>query len=95
LLTPESRRDQGLQEFYGQLHQSLEEAGNVTLYHESLDLQEFPHETYRQNLARWFRDKYKNVPPDVIIVTGQQALRFSLQYEKWMWPGTPVVFAGQ
>ncbi|WP_189355422.1 ATP-binding protein [Undibacterium squillarum] len=93
LLTPESRRDQGLQEFYGQLHQSLEEAGNVTLYHESLDLQEFPHETYRQNLARWFRDKYKNVPPDVIIVTGQQALRFSLQYEKWMWPGTPVVFS--
>ncbi|WP_428719363.1 sensor histidine kinase [Undibacterium curvum] len=93
LLSPDMGSSASLQEFYGALKTELRKSGPHTIFHENLDISQFPQETYKQNLSKWLKEKYRTQNPDMILVFGQQALRYLLQYEKNLWPGTPVVFA--
>ena len=93
LLSPDMGSSASLQEFYGALKTALRKSGPHTIFHENLDISQFPQETYKQNLSKWLKEKYRTQNPDMILVFGQQSLRFLLQHEKNLWPGTPVVFA--
>lgn len=93
LLSPDMGSSASLQEFYGALKTELRKSGPHTIFHENLDISQFPQETYKQNLSKWLKEKYRTQNPDMILVFGQQSLRYLLQYEKNLWPGTPVVFA--
>lgn len=74
---------------------SLKESGlNITISVEYLDWKNNPHQENLDNLARIYRDKYRDRPFDVILPTDDAALNFILEHRADIFGDTPVVFCG-
>lgn len=54
--------------------------------------------TFNKEYATWFADylkkKYENFQPDIIYVTDDNALEFSLEHFDGLFPDVPVIFSG-
>jgi PAS domain S-box-containing protein len=57
-----------------------------------LDYQRLGQESYRESLAATFRLGYREVKPDVLIVSSIEAIQFMTQYRDKIFPGAPIVF---
>ena len=68
--------------------------GEVNFYTASIDYQRSDDESYRESLAETFRREYRGVKPDVVITMAVEALEFTTEYRRRIFPGVPIVFTG-
>ncbi len=67
----------------------------VNIHMESLDSKRFPFEDMKKQLYQSLKYKIsQSVTYDYVITADDNALRFALEYEQELFPGTPVVFFG-
>jgi PAS domain-containing protein len=62
----------------------------VEFYSEFLDVARFPGEEQRQR--NFFRDKYRERPPDLVIAVSGGALVFLAEHRAELFPGVPIVY---
>lgn len=67
---------------------------NANVFTEFLDWKRFPNETLLFDKAQEFRDKYKNMKIDLLLVTDDKGLEFAIQYRKEIFQDAPIVFGG-
>jgi signal transduction histidine kinase/ABC-type uncharacterized transport system substrate-binding protein len=65
---------------------------SLTIYAEYLDEDRFSPD-YLKSLPHWYREKYEEHQPDLIIAGGASALEFLLHSRNNLWPNVPVVFS--
>jgi formate hydrogenlyase transcriptional activator len=65
----------------------------IEYYSESMDLDRFPGDPYRQHLLDLYRQKYANRKFDLIMAVAVSGLSDLLKDIKEFFPGTPIVFA--
>ncbi len=65
---------------------------HATLYSENLDLSRFDGPAYEENLRRYLKEKYRDMPIGVVVAVGTAALELVLRWREELWPGVPVVF---
>ena len=90
LLPANLRLDEGIR-------RSLDPKGNqsaVTFFTEYLDIIRFKEPEHEQAMEEYLRKRYRDLPPDVLLVLGVEALDFVLARRDSLFPGTPVVFGG-
>ena len=68
-------------------------SGSVPVYTEDLDLYRFKDPGYLQNLATYFREKYRDKRIGAVISVGPSALDYALRLRTSVWPNVPIVFA--
>jgi PAS domain S-box-containing protein len=61
---------------------------------EFLDLVRVADPEHEQRTADFLKEKYARIPPDVVIVVGSPALRFTMKYRDVIAPQIPIVFSG-
>ena len=61
-------------------------------YTEYLEANQFPGEHQAQALRDYLRQKYADLPPDVVIAHSEASLGFLLKNRADLFPNTPVVF---
>jgi formate hydrogenlyase transcriptional activator len=66
----------------------------VEFHSEFLDVARFSRESYQQQQADFFREKYAERPPDLIISGGQPALTFLVKHRGTLFTNVPVVAHG-
>lgn len=90
-LLPANRQvDQGFR-------QTLDPTGNqsgVTIFSEFLDIPRFTGSEHEQMMEEYLQRRYRNLPPDVLVVLGVEALDFWFARRDVLFPNTPVVFGG-
>lgn len=64
------------------------------IYVEYMDADRVPFKADRDDLFRFYQDKYRGIDFDVVCVTDADALEFMLRYRDRLFPRTPVVFSG-
>ena len=67
---------------------------NYELYIEYMDTKRFDYQSMAQKLNQIYEAKYKDMPPDLIITSDDNALKFILDYGREIFPYTPVTFCG-
>lgn len=67
-------------------------AGAFEYYPEYLETNRFPGETQLLALRDYLRQKYSDLPPDVIVTVGHSTLEFVSRYRSDLFPNTPIVF---
>jgi len=72
-------------------HLKAPDPSAVNVYLESLDVSRFGNADYPSQVARWYRQKYHSIRPDVIVTVTVPALRFMLNQRNDLWPGIPIV----
>jgi two-component system cell cycle sensor histidine kinase/response regulator CckA len=72
----------------------LEKEKNVTLFFEYMDTKRYMEEPYLQKLFQLYKDKYGEMPLNVIICSDDNALNFLLKTRTDLFPGVPIVFCG-
>ncbi len=68
--------------------------GSVDLHMEFMDTKRFFDAHYFQLLLETYKDKYRKIAPDVVIVADNDAFDFVRQHHEELFAGTPVVFCG-
>ena len=66
---------------------------DVQLYVEFLDAKRFERSLFH-NLFELYKNKYRNIPFNVALVSDNDALDFMMEYADSLIPGVPVVFCG-
>ena len=66
----------------------------IELYNENIESTLFPDEDSQQRIRNWYREKYSDRKPDVIITVGPASLRYMLESHSTSFPNTPIVFCG-
>jgi signal transduction histidine kinase len=66
---------------------------SVELYSEGLDAFRFRSEEYESELVAFFRRKYGERSPDVVVALSDAALAFLIRHRTRLWPEAPVVFS--
>ena len=64
----------------------------VEFYSEFLDRTRFPGDTQEQRQRDFFRDKYRERPPDLVIAVSGAALAFLINNRDALFAGTPIVY---
>ena len=64
----------------------------VEFYSEFLDVARFPGEEQQQRQRGFFRDKYRERPPDLVIAVSGGALVFLAEHRAELFPGVPIVY---
>jgi signal transduction histidine kinase/CheY-like chemotaxis protein len=72
----------------------INETDNVALYIEHLDGKRFEDTSYFRKLANLYHQKYKMGLFDLVILSDNLALEFSLKYGKFLYGDIPVVYCG-
>ena len=72
----------------------LGEDENVEIFFEQMDTKRHHDKPYPDRLLQLYRDKYEDIPLDVIIVSDDNGLNFLLKNRGNLFPGVPVVFCG-
>ena len=62
-------------------------SNRIEFHSEFLDVSRFPGETQQQRQRDFFRDKYRERPPDLVIAGGGPALEFLLKYRTALFAG--------
>jgi hypothetical protein len=70
---------------------AVESSNPVEFHSEFLDVTRFPGEAQQQRERDFFRDKYRERPPDVVIAGGGPALEFLLKYRAVLFADVPIV----
>jgi PAS domain S-box-containing protein len=70
---------------------SVGTSSQVEFYSEFLDLARFPGEAQQQRQRDFFRDKYRERPPHLVITVSGAALAFAVKYRTEVFAGAPVV----
>ncbi len=65
---------------------------SIEIFNEYLDISRISDERYRQELVRFFRKKYSNLRPDLIITVNRPALDFMEKYGAGLFRGVPTIF---
>ncbi|HEY5801091.1 MAG TPA: hypothetical protein VIT92_12775, partial [Burkholderiaceae bacterium] len=93
VLSADSLGYPNLSEFYGGFRATIQKGVKlpVRLYTEGMDLALFNSPAYRLRIAAWYREKYRDVKPDAILLMGHPALQFVI--ETGLWAGVPTYFA--
>jgi PAS domain S-box-containing protein len=63
----------------------------IEFHSEFLDVSRFPGEEQQQRERDFFRDKYRERPPDLVIAGGRPALEFLLKYRAVLFAEVPIV----
>lgn len=90
LLPANQRIDEGLREI-------LDPQGNqsgVTIFTEFLDVPRLIGAEHEQMMEEYLRKRYRDVPPDALIILGVEAVNFWFERRDRLFPGTPVIFGG-
>jgi PAS domain S-box-containing protein len=66
----------------------------IEFHSEFLDVSRFPGEAQQQRQRDYFRHKYRERPPDLVIAGGAPALEFLLKYRAALFPNVPIVHCG-
>ncbi len=66
----------------------------IELYNENIESTLFPDEASQQRIRDWYREKYSDRKPDVIITVGPASLRYMLESHSRSFPNTPIIFCG-
>jgi signal transduction histidine kinase len=66
----------------------------VELYSENIESNLFPDETAQRRIRDWYREKYSERKPDVIITVGPASLRYMAESHGTLFRGAPIVFCG-
>lgn len=66
----------------------------IDFFSEYLDLARFPDNPYVKKLSDFYRKKYWERQPDLIIAVLKPALDFLLKNGKEIFPGVPIIFCG-
>ena len=83
------RIDRGLREtFRARLGSGLQ------IHSESLALSQFDRAGYESDLAEFYRRKYADSTPDLIVAVLEPSLNFLLRHADTLFPGVPIVFSG-
>src|SRR5271166_4930437 len=64
----------------------------VEFYSEFLDVARFPGEEQQQRQRDFFRDKYRERPPDLVFAVSGGALIFLAKYRAELFAGVPIVY---
>src|SRR5271166_5261160 len=64
----------------------------VEFYSEFLDVARFPGEEQQQRQRDFFRDKYRERPPDLLIAVSGGALVFLAEHRAHLFTGVPIVY---
>lgn len=67
--------------------------GRVEFYQEALDLDRFTGREQSSSLTKYFEEKYRRFPIDVVVPVGGRALRFAVERLRPILPDVPIVFA--
>ena len=67
---------------------------SVEIHSESLDVSRFDRPGYDSLVADFYRNKYADSPPDLIVAVLEPSLDFLLRHADTLFPGVPVVFSG-
>ncbi len=62
------------------------------LHSEFLDVARFPGEAQQQRQRDFFREKYRERPPDVVIAVGGDAFAFMTDHRAELFAGVPIVY---
>src|SRR5271165_2405876 len=65
---------------------------HVEFYSEFLDVSRFPGEEQQQRQRDFFRDKYRERPPDLVIAVSGGALVFLAEHRADLFAGVPIVY---
>ena len=77
------------------IQKTFERSGNfVRISAEYLDTLRFPGTADKNRIAAFIVSKIKVIPPDLVIVSDNEALGFILKYRAGLFPNIPVVFCG-
>jgi signal transduction histidine kinase len=66
----------------------------VDFYSETLSLSQFGGERHEAVISQYFREKYRERQPDLIVAVMGPALQYLLRHGDELFPGVPVVFCG-
>ena len=66
----------------------------IELYNENIESTLFPDAASQQRIRDWYREKYSDRKPDVIITVGPASLRYMLESHSLSFPNIPIVFCG-
>jgi signal transduction histidine kinase/ABC-type uncharacterized transport system substrate-binding protein len=66
----------------------------IELYNENIESTLFPDNASQQRIRDWYREKYSDRKPDVIITVGPASLRYMLESHSSSFPNIPIVFCG-
>lgn len=83
----------GLREAASAFREALMARVPVRIYVESLDFRYFQGESYETTIKNYLRDKYRNIPIEVLVTLGPSAFEFGLKVRSERWPAVPIVFA--
>ncbi len=64
----------------------------IELHSEFLDVARFPGEEQRQRQRDFFREKYRQRPPDLVIAVGGDAFLFLEERRSELFGGLPIVY---
>ena len=67
-------------------------SGDVEYYPEYFESSRFPGEQYELSFSRYLREKYAELPIDVVVASADPALNFLVKYRKDVFPNAPIVF---
>jgi signal transduction histidine kinase len=95
LIYQQQAETQPMLEFSQPLRETLENEleGSVEFYQEALDLDRFSGRERSFPLVRYFEEKYRRFPIDVVVPVGGRALRFAIDRLRPILPDVPIVFA--
>src|SRR5687768_1425948 len=65
---------------------------SIEYYPEYLEANRFPGENQSQILQNYLKQKYADVPPDVVVAQSEVSLDFLIKYKDDLFPQVPVVF---
>lgn len=66
----------------------------IELYNENIESTLFSDDAVQRRIRDWYREKYSDRKPDVIITVGPASLRYMIESHRSLSPGTPIVFCG-
>jgi signal transduction histidine kinase/ABC-type uncharacterized transport system substrate-binding protein len=66
----------------------------IELYNETIESTLFPDDASQQRIRDWYREKYSDLKPDVVITVGPESLRYMVESHGSVFPNTPIVFCG-
>ena len=71
---------------------AAESSGHIEFYSEFLDVTRFPGDAAQQRQRDFLREKYRERPPDLVIVVGGPALEFLLKFRAALFADVPIVY---
>ncbi len=76
------------------IEKNFEKYSNINLTTIYMDTKKVSNDNYFQKLYELYKEQFKNRKFDVIIASDNSALEFLVEYQKKLFPKTPILFSG-